>query len=164
MTTNDYISLKNQLLNQLRINELNRTEIALLTYFLQTLEKTTVENEVMIDFTSNIHSVIVSQNVLADVLNVQRQTIYNAINRLIEKQFIAVGKSGNASIYVILPQIAFKSMKMIKGKLSVLTKMVLTKSENEDLEHEYKYMNGTTILDKSSNEVFFTMYDKFNKI
>lgn len=162
MAKSEYVELLNQLNS--KVNMLNRTEKDLLTYFLETLKKTTENNNIINKFSDDIHSVIVSQTVLATELNTNRQNILSATNELIGNQFIAVAKSGQANVYVILPHIAFKSVKEKGHNLTLRSKLVLAKSENEDseiLKDKYTYANAVTILNESENKAFFALYNKF---
>jgi hypothetical protein len=55
------------------------------------------------------NALVVSQQALAEALEVSRQTVYTATKYLKEKKAVAILKSGNTNIYAVNVQIAWKS-------------------------------------------------------
>lgn len=81
------------------------------------------------------NALVVSQQALAEALNVSRQTIYSAVLYLKKEKVLAVLKSGSTNIYAINSEIAWKSNAPNKKFAHFTAKVYLT-SEEQDIEYQ----------------------------
>ncbi|GEK33113.1 hypothetical protein [Kurthia sibirica] len=139
-------------------NLLNQNEKDLLTYLVESLSKTTKGDKVVTEHDSKLNSIIISQSCLANELNLTRQTIAKITSRLITYRFIAIAKSGQTNVYIILPHVALKGAKVENGILRLKAKMIMSKIENPKLEKEFVYKNGAVLLSESENKRLFDLY------
>lgn len=79
------------------------------------------------------HTIMVSQAVIAEALNKSRQTIGNAIKVLAEEKVIGIGKVGQANVYLINPQAAWRMGYVKANTINFQGNIVLGKAENENL-------------------------------
>lgn len=73
----------------------NPTAVKIFTWLLKQMDKR--------------NALVVSQQALAEALEISRQTVYTATKYLKEKKAVAILKSGNTNIYAVNVQIAWKS-------------------------------------------------------
>jgi Helix-turn-helix domain len=78
------------------------------------------------------NALVISQNALAESLNLHRNTIGNSIAYLKEKKALDVLKSGNTNIYAINSQIAWKSSADNKKYAHFSAKVYITQSEQDN--------------------------------
>src|SRR5699024_4545059 len=79
------------------------------------------------------HTIMVSQAVIAEALNKSRQTIGNAVKVLEEEQVIGIGKVGQANVYLINPQAAWRNGYVKDNTINFHGNVVLGKGENDHL-------------------------------
>ena len=89
------------------------------------------------------NALVISQNALAEALNMHRNTIGNSISYLKEKKALMVYKSGNTNIYAINSQIAWKSNANVKKFAMFSANVYISGAEQDD---DCKSLNVKTEL------------------
>lgn len=78
------------------------------------------------------NALVISQNALAEALNLHRNTIGNSVAYLKEKKALEILKSGNTNIYAINSELAWKSDANSKRYAHFTAKVYISASEQEN--------------------------------
>lgn len=87
------------------------------------------------------NAVVCSSKVLEEVTNKSRPTVSRAISVLKTKGFINVLKSGQTNVYILNPHVVWKAWRNQKGYCEFEGPILLSKSENRDIEEIIKKVN-----------------------
>lgn len=101
---------------------------------------------------NNNNVIMISQNVLAEILGKGRTTIYNGIKFLDKHNFIEIAKIGQANAYIVNPEIAFQDAHQKKKYTNFQGSIVLGESENEELFKKHSYMNLKLMDDEKASK------------
>ena len=102
------------------LRELIATDPKAANLFMLLTEKMDTEN-----------ALVVSQEVLAEVLGVSKRTVIRQINLLKEKGFVQILKSGTSNIYLVNANIAWTSSGNKKEYAKFKANVLVSKSEQE---------------------------------
>ena len=93
----------------------------------------------------NYNAVVASYKVMQEALNVSQSTIKRSVNYLSKNGYIHIAKSGTSNVYILNPQIAWKSWATNKAYCEFPAKVVLAQSEQENQDFILKNKKINTI-------------------
>lgn len=85
----------------------------------------------LIDKMDNYNAVIISYNVLTEVFEVSRSTIYRAIKELEEGNYVKIFKSGTSNVYAINDEMVWSSWGNNRKYSSFSANVIVAESEQE---------------------------------
>lgn len=107
------------------LSKITKSGLQVLGYFLDNMNM------------QDVNTIIVSQSVIAKELGVTRQTIANGIKSLEELKIVAVGKVGQANVYLINPKFAWMNGYQKRETMRLQATVLLGKEENENIFKEF---------------------------
>lgn len=107
------------------LSKITKSGLQVLGYFLDNMNM------------QDVNTIIVSQSVIAKELGVTRQTIANGIKSLEELKIVAVGKVGQANVYLINPHFAWMNGYQKRDTMRLQATVLLGKEENENIFREF---------------------------
>ena len=102
----------------------------------------------------NRNALVIKQDMLAQMLQLSRQTVSKCIKYLENNGWIAVGKVSNANVYVVNPEFAWTAYADEKSYCSFDAKVMLSLEDNleigkKDASH-YKVVNAEVLMELDS--------------
>lgn len=121
------------------LRKLTKPGSAVLAYLMDNLD--------MQDF----NTIMVSQQVIADELKMARQTVAKGVKNLEELKILAVGKIGQANVYLVNPLFAWKNGHLQKETMKLRGIALLGKAENQRIFEEFSKIERNSL--KSSSDL-----------
>lgn len=93
---------------------------------------------------------MVSQQLIADTLDINQRTVARAIKVLEKHGAIGIGKVSNTNVYIINPRMAWQKANRQRGTVILKGNIILGKEENEELFKKFNDINVGKSLEVKS--------------
>lgn len=88
----------------------------------------------------NYNALVCSQSVIAEALDISRQSVYTSIKFLKDKGFLFVKRTGRSNVYLLNDEVAWKSWSNNKRYCEFPANVILAESEQEEIELSKKIL------------------------
>lgn len=95
------------------------------------------------------NTIMVSQNVMADELNISRQTISKAVKILEDEKVIGIGKVGQANVYMVNQYVAWQNGNKKRKTMNLKGNILLGENENKELFKKFNEIEKGSLKMKS---------------
>jgi len=99
----------------------------------------------------DVNIIAVSQQTIADELEISRQSVMRGVKELETLKAIAIGKVGNSNVYLVNPEIAWANSARRKHSMLMRGNILLGEKENQELFKQFDEIEKKSLKVQKAN-------------